>query len=519
MSLRSRKSSLAGCTGWFSLEQSVSSLRLAEPNFQGGGIPSREGRCWVPHRIDLETTQKLHQQLIASAETDPASYRKVSRHAAEVLADHGAKFEGNTAMGFALSALCLSPASMTALQQVAETLHEIVETALDWVFADSTRIEQSFTDHCRILPWIRKTRGLTTWQDVSRYDAVVTADGGIRILELNTGCPAGFMHAEEFSNVTQEAIHALSVGGGEVGAKLGFQPNRFGTIPGGALVEELLDIERKANVAPALIGLMNDENNLQNELELIARAFGRHGREAKIINAGEIQYENQQALWRGQPVSMMYNKIRISTANSPKHHWSPGFESRYSGFLEAIQNNAVVAVNNLAGLTVAEDKGLLELLRLPELASVLTPEQRQFVNEYVLWTARLLDHSVEWRGQIVDLLTYVRANREKFVIKPANEGRGFGVVVGKFATDEEWEAACQIDADMPRIVQEYAEPARLPVLRLQNENKLQVVDHHLTLALGMIQGRSRGVLSRISANPVTNVGREGIVQAVFLTES
>lgn len=470
------------------------------------------------HRINLETTHRLHQQLIASAEMDPLSYRKACRDAAEVLADHGAKFEGNTTMGFALSALCLSPASTEALQHVAETLHGIVETALDWVFADSARIEKHFPEHCRILPWIRKTRGLSTWQGVSRYDAVITADGSIRILELNTGCPAGFMHAEEFSNVTDGAIHALSVGGGEVGAELGFQPHQFGTIPGGALVEELLAIERKANIPPALIGLVNDENNLQNELELIARAFQRHGRDAAIINAAEIQYENQQALWREQPVSLMYNKIRISTERSPKHHWSPGFESRYAGFLESIKNDATVAVNNLAGLTVAEDKGLLEILRLPELASVLTPEQRQFVEEYVLWSARLFDRTIEWRGKTVDLLPFVKANREKFVIKPANEGRGFGVVVGKFATDEEWEAACQIDPDMPRIVQEYAEPARLPVLRMQNENEMRVVDHHLTVALAMIQGRSRGVLSRISTNPVTNVGREGIVQAVFLTD-
>ena len=214
----------------------------------------------------------------------------------------------------------------------------------------------------------------------------------------------------------------------------------------------------------------------------------------------------------------MYNKIRISTANSPKHHWSPGFESRYAGFLDVIQNDAAVAVNNLAGLSVAEDKSLLEVLRLPEVAAVLSPAQRQFVDQYVLWTARLTKRSIDWRGQTIDLLPYVRANREKFVIKPANEGRGFGVVVGKYATDQEWEAACTIDPDLPSVVQEYAEPARLPVLRLQNNQELRIVDHHLTVALAMLQGQSRGVLSRISANPVTNVGREGIVQAVFLTE-
>ena len=455
---------------------------------------------------------------MASAAEDPRGYQKINRHAAEALAEHGTKFEGDKAMAFALSALCLDSASMTALESVAEALHGIVESALDWVFASPRRVEEHFSEHQRMLPWIRKTRGSNCWQGVSRYDAVIMADGRVRILELNTGCPAGFLHAEDFSNVTQEAIHALNVGGGHVAAGLGLKMDQFGTIPGRALVEELLAIENQAGISKGTIGLVNDENQLKNELELIAQAFGRHGRAAEIVNAAEIQFAGGQAQWQGQPLSLLYNKIRISTANSPKHHWSPGFESRYAGFLDVIKNDAAVAVNNLAALSVAEDKGLLELLRLPEFSAELTAAQRQFVEEYVLWTARLDDRMVAWQGQAVNLLRFVQANREKFVIKPANEGRGFGVVVGKFATPEEWEAACQIDPDMPKVVQEYAEPARLPIMRTAGGDKLEAVEHHLTVGLAMIRGKSRGVLSRISSDPVTNVGREGIVQAVFLTD-
>lgn len=473
----------------------------------------------MPLCINLEATNRLHQQLIASAAMDPLGYRNVSRHAMEVLAEHGTKFEGDKTMAFALSALCLDRVSMGAMQTLAESLHDIVETALDWIFASPARFERHFSDHQRLRPWLQKTRGLTSWQAVSRYDAVILPDGGLRIMELNTGCPAGFMHAEEFSNVTQAAMNDLSLQGADVGLGLGLQPGQFGTIPGDALVKELLAMEAQAGIPQSQIGLVNDENGLRNELELIAQAFRRHGRDVEIMNAADIRQENGQAMWNGRPVSLMYNKIRISTAESPMHHWSPGFEDRYAGFLDVISKDAAVAVNNLTGLTVAEDKGLLEILRLPEFASELTSEQRQFVDDYVLWTARLSDRDIDWHGRTVDLLPFVRSHREKFVIKPANEGRGFGVVVGKYATEEEWLAACEQSADLPSIVQEYAEAARLPVVRMQSGQSLQVVDHHLTVGLAMIRGQSQGVLSRISANPVTNVGREGVVQAVFLTNS
>ncbi len=472
----------------------------------------------MPLRINLETTHQLHRQLIASSAQDPHGYQNISRYAMEVLAEQGTKFEGDKAMAFALSALCLDSASVHSLQTLAESLHEIVETALDWIIASPARFERHFPEHQRLAPWLRKTRGLASWQGFSRYDAVVLPDGGLRIMELNTGCPAGFMHAEDFSNLTQAALQALTVKGRNLGAELNLKRGDFGTIPGDALIDELLAIEAQAGVSRGQIGLVNDENNLQNELELIAHAFRRRGREAAIMNAKDISHENGQAVWRGKPVSLMYNKIRISTANSPKHHWKPGFETRYAGFLEAIRHDSAVAVNNLAGLTVSEDKGLLEILRLPEFGSQLSPEQRQFVNDYVLWTARLEDREIDWHGQTVDLLPFVRSHREKFVIKPANEGRGFGVVVGKYAGEEEWQSACEQSRDLPCVVQEYAESARLPVVRMQTgEQNLQVRDHHLTVGLAMIRGQSRGVLSRISTNPVTNVGQEGVVQAVFRT--
>jgi hypothetical protein len=365
---------------------------------------------------------------------------------------------------------------------------------------------------------MRKTRGQSRWQEVSRYDAVILPDGGIRIMELNTGCPAGFMHAEDFSKVTESAIEGLHIESSDLNADFRWHCGEYGTIPGDALVNELLAIEAQSGLPPGMIGLVNDENQLQNELELIAEAFRRRGREAAIMNAADIRMENGQAVWQGQPVSLLYNKIRISTENSPKHHWKPGFESRYAGFLEVIHQDAAVAVNNLAALTVAEDKSLLEILRLPEFASTLSEEERQFVNDYVLWTARLTDRPIDWRGQTVDLLPFVRANRDKFVIKPANEGRGFGVVVGKYATDAEWQATCEMSADLPSVVQEYAEAARLPVVRILGDDHLEALDHHLTVGLAMIRGQYRGMLSRISAHPVTNVGREGVVQAVFLTE-
>ncbi len=469
----------------------------------------QQKRVPVGPRIDLTSTLALHDRLLNRWGDDPESCQSACEHASQTLAERETKFEGARNMNFAFSALMLSRQHVDVLRDIGESLHRIAEKAMDWVLKDHQRFLRFFRDHERLWPWLRKAPYAPHWQGVSRYDAVISADGQIRIMELNTGCPAGFFHAENFSDVTSRALEEAQVFPTDTNNR------QFGTIPEQTLWDELLKIERAANQTPGMIALVNDENELQNELALFQRQLRSRGRQAEIVNAKDIEWNGTQAVANGQPISLAYNKIRISTPNSPGHHWQPGFEQRYAGYLEAIAKDGVVVVNNLACLTVGEDKGLLEVLRTPEFAEQLSDAERLVVENHVLRTARLRDEVAIWDGQSVDLLPFVRRNRERLVIKPANEGRGFGVIVGKHASDGEWEAACEIDPNLPKVVQEYTEPASLPVRRSADHKPLP---HYLTVGLAMIRGRYSGLLSRVSTNPVTNVGRDGVVQAVFVED-
>ncbi|NIP87432.1 MAG: hypothetical protein GTO03_18515 [Planctomycetales bacterium] len=101
------------------------------------------------------------------------------------------------------------------------------------------------------------------------------------------------------------------------------------------------------------------------------------------------------------------------------------------------------------------------------------------------------------------------------MIKPANEGRGFGVVIGKYCSQQEWDAACQLQENVPQVVQEFAETLTFPVVSHRG-GRVHADPMYLTLGLGILAGRYDGLVSRISTNPVTNVAREGFGQAVFV---
>ena len=418
----------------------------------------------------------------------------------------GMVFEAKRELAVALSPLVFDESDLQRLKMVSETLHGIVEQALTWVLSDRDRLIRFFPDHTRVFNYLVGTRGSPTWQNISRYDVVIASDGSIKIIELNTACPAGFFHSSGMAAITQELLR-------EICPTLMRRLRWGGPIPRDALAQTLLSIERSAQLKPGLIALVNDENQLLNELALLQDQLQSMGRDACIVPADAIMFAANTATFESRPISVSFNKVRVSTADSPNHRWSRGFETRYAGFLHAMTEQAFASVNNVVALSIAEDKGLLSLLHHREFQSELTFDQQDFVREHVLPTARLVDADVEWEGKSQRIDSIARANPESFVIKPANEGRGFGLHVGVHSSDEQWQAACDLDANLPKVVQAYCEPARIPVTCLQDE---QTTPHpmYLTLGLAMMRGQFAGVLSRISKNPVTNISQSGMVQAV-----
>ena len=78
--------------------------------------------------------------------------------------------------------------------------------------------------------------------------------------------------------------------------------------------------------------------------------------------------------------------------------------------------------------------------------------------------------------------------------------------------------ACQVREDMPQVVQEYVEALTFPVI-CNRQGTVAARPMYLTLGLATIDGRYVGLVSRVSANAVTNVAREGYGQAVFVASN
>lgn len=478
-------------------------------------------------QLALDKSHELHRQIVDAATRHPRQARHALAVANRELAERRLTFGHVKPLEAALTALLLSKDDVQFLARTAEALHAAIEKALEYATAAPDRLERFFPEHRRVFPFLARTAGWQAWQVVARYDMAVTEEGRLKLLELNTSCPGGLLISEAMSDVTR---HGLAEIDDSIGQTLASWPENA-TVPADVLADELLALEDAAGVTPDTIGVLKDENGLSFELDLLADSLRRHNRQVVIANAEELRLQEDRLLYGDQVISLTYNKFRVSTPESPNHCWRDGFAQRYEAFLAAQQNGGVVSVNNLGGIALAEDKSFLAILADPEIRALFSADEQLLLDEHVLWTARLQKGPVILHGQAVDLVPYVRANREQFVIKPANEGRGFGVVVGKYADEKEWAAACLVDPRVPKIVQEFTNSVTLPVVCLPRGSgqpiapaplgasaaggESVVQEMFLTLGLTLVRGRYRGLVSRVSANPVTNVAREGFGQAVF----
>lgn len=463
------------------------------------------------HCLDLSRTSQLHDRLRADFDARADEYAPLLRQGNEELHRRKITFGGARDMPSGLTALLLHDDDVARLDSAARMVHGLVEKTLEWLAARPERIAARFPHLGRMIPYLFPTRGWSGKQVVSRYDAVVTSAGELKVIELNTCCPAGFLHSETFCDVARQALGTLF-------PREGFESLRAGAINPEALVEGLLRIEKNAGIPLGMIAALTDENEISHELDLLLAAVRRKtSRPIEIVDARQLEFRDGELRYHGQAISLTYNKFRISVPTSQNHCWREGFEERYAAYLQAVAQGAVVSVNNFFGMAVGEDKGLLALWSDPNFMHELTPSERTFVERHVAWTRPLAWGEAHWRGLAVRFPDFLYENREQLVIKPAGEGRGYGVVIGKYASEETWRAACAVDPAVPCIVQEFVEPVHLPVVVCRS-GEVMVEDMFLTVALATVCGEYQGILSRVSPNPVTNVARTGMVQAVLVEE-
>lgn len=253
------------------------------------------------------------------------------------------------------------------------------------------------------------------------------------------------------------------------------------------------------------VGLLQDRRFAggPEEFPQIAEYFRANGVNARVVDPRDLTLERGELRADGEPVDLLYRDCTI--AEMAEMERDGGKE--LSAVRWAFRENRVVS--SIAG--EFDHKSAFEVLSDARFHKLFTAKQRKKFEKYIPWTRTVREgRTTGIIGSEIDLVPWVRKNRDGLVLKP---NRGFGgasVVIGPYTELAEWDEAIDRAVRAPGdwVVQQHVKslvkdfPVVTPDGRTQLEEFYVVCGFYVTPD-GM------GILGRASKKRVVNVAQKG----------
>jgi hypothetical protein len=162
----------------------------------------------------------------------------------------------------------------------------------------------------------------------------------------------------------------------------------------------------------------------------------------------------------------------------------------------------------------------LALLSEHEDSPLFNETEREAIKTYIPWTRKILASETLYKSEKIQLVDFIRRNREQLVMKPAVGYGGEGVAVGKYTSQDQWETVLQTAQQKGKwLVQEYV--PSLPLLYQYGENG---AEPHMGVVGFVVCGNRFGggsirMLPCSKRNGVINVHQGARVSILFELES
>ena len=344
--------------------------------------------------------------------------------------------------------------------------------------------------------------GYETTSTAGRADAFILPDS-LQFAEYNAESPAGPAYSQGLAELFAE-LPLMARFRGQFQARL--------YKPVAAILEALLAsyTEWGGTASPPQIAIVDWRDvPTYSEFELLRDAFVAAGVPTVICDPRDLEYV---ASGRGRidpglcansaRIDLVYRRVLINDILAR--------ESDCRALLDAYEARAVCVANTLR-CKIPHKKAFFAVLTDDRYADLFSAGEHDVIRRHIPWTALVEERRVSHDGGQVDLVPYLRAHRERFVIKPNDEYGGTGVTLGWETNQREWDAAiARALAERPRgwVAQEQIQ-VRRELFPICDAGGVVMRDMLVDFAPYIFRGRLAGFLTRLSATGLANVTAGG----------
>jgi len=172
-----------------------------------------------------------------------------------------------------------------------------------------------------------------------------------------------------------------------------------------------------------------------NEQESLMQYYRARGYEVYHADPEELYLRGGEVYYENHAIDVAYRDYEVRELAEMETQ-----EENVRPMKHLFRNNQMVS--SMAG--DFDHKSCFELFTDPQYSQYFTMDERNVFRRHVLWTRVISDRrTTDDMGELVDLLEFVRTNREILVIKPNRSYGGEGVFIGPSVAESEWEAVIQ----------------------------------------------------------------------------
>jgi len=394
----------------------------------------------------------------------------------------------------------LSPQDEGRVRPVAETIAELGERVALAALADEKLFAQ-FRLRPEEARLARLPGGNGRISTTSRLDAFLLPES-LKFAEYNGESPAGAGYSETLGEIfSQPPLMAqfskrYDVHGYPLSAKLL-----------DALVLSYIDWGGKSK-RPQIAIVDWKGVPTWSEFEILKARFAKMGVPTLVADPRDLTFHGKPLSAHGKKIDLVYRRALMNDIVAKP--------TECAALVNAYTANAVCVANSFR-CKIPHVKTFFAVLTDERNNALFSQPERKIIAQHVPWTRVVADTRTGHAGESIDLLAFMRNERENLVMKPSDEYGGTGVTLGWETSESAWEAAIQAAISNPGpedggacwIVQE-----RIPIRRevfpyITASGEVEFRDMLVDFAPYLFRGKLAGYLTRLSATGLANVTSGG----------
>ena len=333
----------------------------------------------------------------------------------------------------------------------------------------------------------------------SRVDAIMDGDS-FKFLEFNCDSPGGAF----FSDLQVSFLQKL-----KIMEKLAekyefiFEPARECVFQ--TLMKAWEDSGGEGTPYFAVAGNPNVAN--VEEFKLFAEYFEEKGYSSFFTDPWSLDYDGKILSKDGKPINLIYRRGVLKDYSTEP--------VKAKAVVDAYRDGNVCIVNPFSA-KLGDNKNLFSVLTDEKMAFLFSEKEREVIKKHIPWTRIVKDGKTDYKGEEIDLISFLRENKDRLVIKPNSEYGGRGVVVGVDADEKAWEDKIEEALSKPNVVQEYVP---IPVIEFPVfEPELKFSPKKININFFTFAGKYGGGFCRTSDSSVINVSAGGALVPFFVVK-